>query len=69
MTALDERLPKFRSIVTDEVVIQCSAFIRQVSDIPRLYRRTNREVRKTLTSYFPICRGRRVKPEDRILAV
>ena len=42
--ALEERLPKFRSIVTDEIVVQCSAFIRQVSDIPRLYRRTNREV-------------------------
>ncbi|KAK7104007.1 hypothetical protein V1264_018785 [Littorina saxatilis] len=52
MTALDERLPKFRSIVTDEVVIQCSAFIRQVSDIPRLYRRTNREAPSKPSGYL-----------------
>ena len=57
MHALEERLPKFRSILTDEIGVQCSAFIRQVSDIPRLYRRTNREVRRLLygVSFDIIC--------------
>lgn len=45
MLSLEEHLPKFCAIITDEIQMQCSAFIRQVSDIPRLYRRTNREVR------------------------
>lgn len=52
MTDLNERLPKFRFIVTDEVVLQCSAFIRQVSDIPRLYRRTNREAPSKPSTYL-----------------
>ncbi|XP_076463850.1 conserved oligomeric Golgi complex subunit 2-like isoform X2 [Babylonia areolata] len=51
-SALQERLPKFRSMVTDEIVVQCSAFIRQVSDIPRLYRRTNREAPSKPSGYL-----------------
>ncbi|KAL8600040.1 hypothetical protein ACOMHN_039273 [Nucella lapillus] len=52
VSALHERLPKFRCMVTDEVVVQCSAFLRQVSDIPRLYRRTNREAPSKPSGYL-----------------
>lgn len=50
--ALHERLPNFRLMVTDEIMVQCSAFIRQVSDIPRLYRRTNREAPNKPSGYL-----------------
>ncbi|KAK7504893.1 hypothetical protein BaRGS_00003921 [Batillaria attramentaria] len=52
VSAVEERLPKFRTIVTDEILTQCSAFIRQVSDIPRLYRRTNREAPSKASGYL-----------------
>lgn len=52
VSALEERLPKFRSVVTDEILTQCSAFIRQVGDIPRLYRRTNREAPSKPSGYL-----------------
>ena len=41
---LSECRPKFWSMVTEDVVKRCAAFLTQVNDIPRLYRRTNKEV-------------------------
>ncbi|PVD26689.1 hypothetical protein C0Q70_14367 [Pomacea canaliculata] len=52
MLSLEEHLPKFCAIITDEIQMQCSAFIRQVSDIPRLYRRTNREAPSKPSGYL-----------------
>ena len=41
---ISECRPKFWSMVTEDVVKRCAAFLTQVNDIPRLYRRTNKEV-------------------------
>ena len=37
-------IPKFDTFVTDDVTQQCCLQLKNVNDIPRLYRRTNREV-------------------------
>ena len=39
-----ENLPPFDTYITDEITAQCAVHLKLVSDIPRLYRRTNREV-------------------------
>ena len=39
-----ESSPKFWALVTEDVVKKSGAFLAQVNDIPRLYRRTNKEV-------------------------
>ena len=37
-------LEKLDKVIIDEVTRRCCPFLKQVSDIPRLYRRTNREI-------------------------
>ncbi|CAL1540061.1 unnamed protein product [Lymnaea stagnalis] len=44
--------PRFWSIVTEDVVKRCSTFLAQVNDIPRLYRRTNKEVPSKPSTYL-----------------
>ncbi len=41
---LRSNLPNISSLMVDHVTEQCLPTLKQVSDIPRLYRRTNREV-------------------------
>ncbi|XP_050417131.1 conserved oligomeric Golgi complex subunit 2 [Patella vulgata] len=49
--SLELRLPKFQSFVSGDVIKQCSVYLKQVNDIPRLYRKTNREVPSKPSSY------------------
>lgn len=44
-------VPKFQSYVVQEVTNHCSLHLKQVADIPRHYRRTNREVPSKPSSY------------------
>ncbi|XP_012942407.1 conserved oligomeric Golgi complex subunit 2 [Aplysia californica] len=44
--------PKFWSMVTEDIVKRCGAFLTQVNDIPRLYRRTNKEVPTKPSTYL-----------------
>ncbi|KAI8784556.1 conserved oligomeric Golgi complex subunit 2 [Biomphalaria glabrata] len=44
--------PKFWAIVTEDVVKKCSVYLNQVNDIPRLYRRTNKEVPSKPSTYL-----------------
>ncbi|XP_014670066.1 PREDICTED: conserved oligomeric Golgi complex subunit 2-like isoform X1 [Priapulus caudatus] len=44
-------LQPFSMYITDEIVNQCVANLKQVNDIPRLYRRTNREVPNRASLY------------------
>lgn len=44
--------PRFWGIVTEDVVKRCSTFLAQVNDIPRLYRRTNKEVPSKPSTYL-----------------
>ena len=39
-----DQLHKIQSIVSEDIVTSVTSLIKQVSDIPRLYRRTNKEV-------------------------
>ena len=41
---LDNEVPAFGNYIVDGIGNQCSTHLKLVSDIPRLYRRTNREV-------------------------
>lgn len=41
---LQEELSSTFSLISDELISLCSVQLKQVCDIPRLYRRTNREV-------------------------
>ena len=43
--SIGEHLPEMSDFVTADVISQCSVTLKLVNDIPRLYRRTNREVR------------------------
>ncbi|XP_061173023.1 conserved oligomeric Golgi complex subunit 2-like [Saccostrea echinata] len=45
------KLPKFQAHLVEEITTQCSAHLKQVNDIPRLYRRTNKEVPSKQSSY------------------
>ena len=51
-TSFEERLKALEKIITDRVAKQSSGFLRQVSDIPRLYRRTNREIPSKPCTYL-----------------
>jgi len=42
--SLASQLPQLELYVTNEIVSQCVASLKAVNDIPRLYRRTNRDV-------------------------
>lgn len=44
MAAIERQLDVVKSLITTEVVNSIAGSLKQVSDIPRLYRRTNREV-------------------------
>ncbi|XP_041354010.1 conserved oligomeric Golgi complex subunit 2-like [Gigantopelta aegis] len=50
-TAIEARLPKFQQFIVGDIITQCSVYLKQVSDIPRLYRRTNREVPSKPSTY------------------
>ena len=41
---MDKLVPKITQLIIDELSSQCCAHLKNVSDIPRLYRRTNREI-------------------------
>ncbi|XP_064599671.1 conserved oligomeric Golgi complex subunit 2-like isoform X1 [Liolophura sinensis] len=49
--AVVQRLPQYRTFIVEDVSSQCSVHLRQVNDIPRLYRRTNREVPSKPSAY------------------
>jgi len=42
--SLTSQLPQLELYVTNEIVSQCVTNLKAVNDIPRLYRRTNRDV-------------------------
>jgi hypothetical protein len=44
LMSLRDQLEKIQALVSDELITQSSSHLKQVFDIPRLYRRTNREV-------------------------
>ena len=46
-SGLLSRLPRFGQYIITEITSQCSGSLKTVNDIPRLYRRTNREVTMT----------------------
>lgn len=41
---IKSKLPRFQAHLVEEITTQCSVHLKQVNDIPRLYRRTNKEV-------------------------
>ncbi|XP_048732279.2 conserved oligomeric Golgi complex subunit 2-like [Ostrea edulis] len=45
------KLPRFQAHLVEEITTQCSVHIKQVNDIPRLYRRTNKEVPSKQSGY------------------
>ncbi|GFO30259.1 conserved oligomeric Golgi complex subunit 2 [Plakobranchus ocellatus] len=52
VSAICECCPRFWAMVTEDIVKQCSGFLTQVNDIPRLYRRTNKEVPSKPSAYL-----------------
>uniref|UniRef100_A0A0B7BG98 Conserved oligomeric Golgi complex subunit 2 n=1 Tax=Arion vulgaris TaxID=1028688 RepID=A0A0B7BG98_9EUPU len=44
--------PRFWNMVTEDVIKKCSVFLAQVNDIPRLYRRTKKEVPSKPSAYL-----------------
>jgi len=50
-SAIESHLPKFGQFVTSEIIGLCSVHLKLVADIPRLYRRTNREVPTKASGY------------------
>jgi len=58
--SLTSQLPQLESYITNEVVSQCVTNLKAVNDIPRLYRRTNRDVSSRPSLYIPertVCCG------------
>ncbi|XP_045170121.2 conserved oligomeric Golgi complex subunit 2-like [Mercenaria mercenaria] len=51
-SAIQSCLPQFRDYVVVDVTNQCAVHLKQVNDIPRLYRRTNREVPSKPSQYI-----------------
>lgn len=49
---IKSELPQFQSYIVQEVCSQCALHLKQVNDIPRLYRRTNREVPTKPSQYM-----------------
>jgi len=49
--SLTSQLPQLESFVTNEIISQCVLNLKAVNDIPRLYRRTNRDVSTQLHFY------------------
>lgn len=66
--SFDEFVADFRSTAIDkviwlmrnEIVSECKVWMNQVNDIPRLYRRTNKEKPKEASSYVDKCIGQLV---------
>lgn len=52
ISAIERRLPQFREYVVIDVTGHCAVHLKQVNDIPRLYRRTNREVPSKPSQYI-----------------
>ncbi|XP_059157216.1 conserved oligomeric Golgi complex subunit 2-like [Physella acuta] len=52
MSSACECRPRFWSMVTEDIIKRCSVFLNQVNDIPRLYRRTNKEVPTKQSTYL-----------------
>lgn len=48
---IKSKLPRFQAHLVEEITTQCSVHLKQVNDIPRLYRRTNKEVPSKQSSY------------------
>ena len=44
--------PRFLQYITDELLVLCLPTVKLVNDIPRLYRKTNREVRFIFVIFF-----------------
>ena len=42
--SIRSKLPQYRDYIVIDITNQCAIHLKQVNDIPRLYRRTNREV-------------------------
>ncbi|KAK2169643.1 hypothetical protein LSH36_8g08045 [Paralvinella palmiformis] len=57
-SGLLSKLPHFGQYIVTEITSQCSGSLKTVNDIPRLYRRTNREVPSKPSTYVSSC----VKP-------
>ena len=51
-SGFEDKLTTLEKIITDRVAKQSCGFLSQVSDIPRLYRRTNREIPSKPCSYL-----------------
>ncbi|RUS91395.1 hypothetical protein EGW08_000825 [Elysia chlorotica] len=51
-SAICDCRPRFWSMVTEDIVKQCSGSLTQINDIPRLYRRTNKEVPNKPSAYL-----------------
>ena len=49
---IKSELPQFQNYIVQEVCCQCAVHLKQVNDIPRLYRRTNREVPSKPSQYI-----------------
>ncbi|XP_076099685.1 conserved oligomeric Golgi complex subunit 2-like [Mytilus galloprovincialis] len=49
---IKSELPQFQSYIVQDVCSQCAVHLKQVNDIPRLYRRTNREVPSKPSQYI-----------------
>ncbi|KAK3093714.1 hypothetical protein FSP39_019157 [Pinctada imbricata] len=49
--AIKSQLPKYEAYVVEELTVQCSIHLKQASDIPRLYRRTNKDVPSKPSTY------------------
>ncbi|KAL4237416.1 Conserved oligomeric Golgi complex subunit 2 [Mactra antiquata] len=50
--AIQSNLPLFRDYIVNDLTNHCSVHLKQVNDIPRLYRRTNREVPSKPSTYI-----------------
>lgn len=57
-SSIQSKLPQYREFIVIDITNQCSVHLKQVNDIPRLYRRTNREVPSKPSGYI----GSVVKP-------
>ncbi|XP_013396594.1 conserved oligomeric Golgi complex subunit 2-like [Lingula anatina] len=51
-TSITKHLPGFGEYIVKDITAQCSVHLKLVNDIPRLYRRTNREVPSKTSGYL-----------------
>ncbi|CAG2199435.1 COG2 [Mytilus edulis] len=63
---IKSELPQFQSYIVQDVCSKCAVHLKQVNDIPRLYRRTNREVPSKPSQYIQnVCKPLTNLLEDR----